>query len=124
MKNILKNNIPLVVLIILVFLTVKANIPKVLPIISIIIVAFYYFPIKIITEKNDNTDIISNIIISASVGLLVVGLYSEYPTLFAIFGIINSIFMFYLVFKGQEKKNYASTIIKHILTIALIALVM
>lgn len=89
----------------IIFFTVEAVLPKYLVSIIIILIAFYFFPIKLFLNKIKEFSkllLMSDIIISISLSLLIVGFYIENKAIITVFAIAN---FFYLIFFAFQFKN-------------------
>jgi hypothetical protein len=108
------------------FLSIKAVIPNFLSVFAILLMSFYFFPIKLILNKVkdfNKQNILSDIIISTSLILLIVGLYLDSNFMSIIFTFINFIFLVYIVFYGQNLTEYRKIILNHLLIIFLLQMI-
>ncbi|TXD80826.1 hypothetical protein ESY86_17455 [Subsaximicrobium wynnwilliamsii] len=108
------------------FLSIKAVIPNFLSVFVILLMSFYFFPVKLILNKVkdfNKQNILSDIIISTSLILLIVGIYLDSDFMSIIFTFINFIFLIYIVFNGQNLSEYRKIILNHLLVIFLLQMI-
>lgn len=110
----------------LLFLSIKDVIPNFLSVFILVLISFYFFPIKLLLNKVksfDKLNILSDVIISISLVLLIIGIYlnSNYATI--LFTFINFFFLVYVAFYGKDLTDYRKIIINHLLIIFLLQMV-
>jgi hypothetical protein len=128
---VLIENSLLLLLTILLFLAVKSVIPKYFIFIGIISLSIYFFPIKLLTNKTKEFSklyIVSDIIISISLVLLIVGFYLENKLIISLFGFLNFIFLVFFAFQyatnsENNKLIYRKIIINHLLIVFLLQMI-
>ncbi len=123
-------NILLSVLAISVFLGLEFVIPKYLISVGIIGLSFYFFPIKLLTNKIKEFSKLyfaSDFIISVSLILLIVGFYIEHKIVITVFSILNFAYLVFFTFQfsSKEKNNNLTRrriIINHLIVILLLSM--
>lgn len=121
----------LILLLILVFFTINSLIPKYISIFGIILLSFYFFPLKLIVNDFkwlSKLILFSEIIISISLALLILGFYLDNKLIISIFSLLNFIYLVFFAYKFENSKEnsksiYRKIIINHFLLIFLLQLV-
>lgn len=107
-------------------LSIKDIIPNFISVILVLVLSFYFFPIKLIRNRIGDIQkqsLASDIILSISLILLIIGIYMSDPFILSIFAIVNFFFIIYLVFLGKNLANYRGIILNHIILIFLLQMV-
>lgn len=120
----------LLIISLLLFLSIKTVLSSYFSVISIILLSFYFFPIKFITNKNiikSTLNLISDIIVSITLVLLIIAYYTNINNVLSLFAVINFIFLVYYAFKVYKntEEGYfynGSLIINHMILIFLLQL--
>jgi len=117
----------LILIIILFFLTIKLIIPSFFVIFGIILLSIYFFPVKLIkndTKKFSSLLLYSDILISLSLPVLIVGLYIDIALAISIVTIVNFVFLIFFVFKNKltfdQKNIHYNIVINHFIIIFLL----
>jgi len=117
----------LILIIILFFLTIKLIIPSFFVIFGIILLSIYFFPVKLIkndTKKFSSLLLCSDILISLSLPVLIVGLYIDIAFAISIVTIVNFVFLIFFVFKNKltfdQKNVHYNIVINHFIIIFLL----
>ncbi len=114
---------------VLCFLAIKLVIPKYIVFIGLISLSFYFFPIKLLINKikeSSKLNLLSDIILSVSLALLIVGFYIENKMIISIFALLNFIFLIFFAFtynKSNNKLTFRKIIINHLLIIFLLQMI-
>jgi hypothetical protein len=120
-SNIYKLDIVILLIITaLLFITTKGVIPSMYFVSASILVAFYFFPLKLFLVKNEKHEMVSNILINASISVGIVLYYSEQDYLKLIFLLLNFGFIMYYafaIFNKTPNKYSRLLILSHFLII-------
>lgn len=103
------------------FLSAKEIIPSVFFILLSILAAFYFFPIKLFLAKNEKPEMISNLLINATISIGIILYYSEQDYLKLIFLILNFGFIMYYafsIFNKTPNKHSRLVILSHFIVIS------
>lgn len=108
------------------FLSIKSVIPNFLSVLLLLLISFYFFPIKLILNKVksfDKQNILSDVIISTSLILLIIGIYLNNNFMSILFTFVNFIFLVYIAFYGKNLTEYRKIILNHLLIIFLLQMI-
>ncbi len=126
MKRInLNENIILSLMVLLYFFTKKSIIPTYVTTFLLLIISFYFFPFKLFQNNDSDSKILlfSNILISLTLAISILGLYVEQKYLFEIFSIVNIVFMVYYAIKSPKDLDLKKSIpISHFLLLFILSM--
>ncbi|GEM_PF-6042075 len=126
--NLFNESLILLLMVLVYFFTVKSVVPKYVTIFLFLVVSFYFFPFKLLQnrEANSKNVIFSNLLISVTLIMGIIGFYYEQKFIFELFAFINFAFMIYYAFRNTENKPlsmYYRIITNHFLLLFLLAMV-
>ncbi len=116
----------LLILSVVFFLSIKNVLPNFVSIILILLISFYFVPIKlIIYGKRGNylLGLISDIIVFMSLPLLIVFIYLKNTAIIDIFTTINFLFLVFFVFKNKNTSQHWKIVLNHSIVIFLLELI-
>ena len=126
MKRInLNENIILSLMVLLYFFTKESIIPTYVTTFLLLIISFYFFPFKLFQNNDSDSKILlfSNILISLTLAISILGLYVEQKYLFEIFSIVNIVFMVYYAIKSPKDSGLKKSIpISHFLLLFILSM--
>lgn len=128
--SLLENSFLLFVIVLL-FLSVKSVLPSFYAVFSILLLSFYFFPIKYLFNSfkiDYSIHLISDIIISISLVILIVAYYLDYSRIITlVFNILNFGYLVFFVFRSNQldinKYIYRKVVINHLLVLFLLVMV-
>lgn len=131
MKKLNQNQVDIILIlinVIVAFFTPKLNISSIFMVLTLSATSFYFFPLKLILNKRKPYDLVSNILISISFGISIMGYYADFKTILSILGVLNFIFILYYVFfilnKKQEEDTSKLIIVAHYLVMFILITVL
>ncbi len=115
---------------VLLFMSVKSILPSVYTVFSLLILSFYFFPLKYLFKSfkiDYSIHLISDIIISISLVILIIAYYLDSSREITLaFSILNFVYLVFFIFKSNSltlsKLIHRKVIINHLLTLLLLTI--
>lgn len=113
------------------FMSLKSGLPSIYTVFTILILSFYFFPIKYLLKSfkiDYSVHLISDIIISISLLILIIAYYMDSSRIITlIFNVLNFGFLVFFVFKSNSlninRLVHRKVVINHLLTLILLTMV-
>ncbi len=109
----------LIISIILIFISKKEHIPTLFTLIFLVLVSFYFSPVKLLFLDTNKYLKLSAFILALCVGVGALQLFKAVDVLVLILGIVNFVFMVFIALATNEKtlgnRNYKFLILTHFL---------
>ena len=114
----------LIISITLIFFSKKEHIPTLFTLIFLVLVSFYFSPVKLLFLDTNKYLKLSAFILALCVGVGALQLFKTVDVLVLIFGIVNFVFMVFIALATNEKtlgnRNYKFLIASHFLAFFLL----